>query len=439
MDDVELTFNPKQFIDAIQQINSKMDAMVQNTKKSAEGMSKSMQNALYGITAQVKQLIVQHIGLNAILAKIPEIGKTFEFLGNVFDRNLLWPLRKELAPYLQKVLDWARDHRNMFVKWGQTLANIFRGLVQVVKGVLEALKPIFQTFRKIFKDAFGSGVKDISDVLNILVFRVTVVALAIVEALYPVMNIFAKIIEVIYGLGKAFIEGFSEGSKVLGTWSEVINGFAKSFDALMKAIGVSLGSDGFGGFYDIVKKIMFILGDLTGGALKMFIRMATDILNILTALITGDSSRLPSWLIAIAQAAQTAAQYIAKPFEILGEAITWVVDKIKEAIGYVTDSRLGKAVAAVGKFLGMGSDKDQIQPGTVGGGGVAVRPTTINAPKHNQISSTVKMGDIRIENASPEEADRFGKRVVSKAHDDMLKIFKNMLAKDMVTSQGGLP
>jgi len=143
-------------------------------KAATRGMDK-MLDATKNIAAQMsRRLIALKAGLEAIkgvvrnvAAQIPEIGMAFNVAKEVFLKNLLWPLRQMLVPMLQKMLDWVTSHRTLFVKWGQTLANVFRALLSVGKQVWEILKKVGNAFGSVFRQITGGGLENFLNLITV--------------------------------------------------------------------------------------------------------------------------------------------------------------------------------------------------------------------------------------------------------------------------------
>lgn len=104
---------------------------------------------------------------------VPEFGKAFQIAGGIFFKNLFWPLRQLLMPLLQRMLNWVRDHRTMFIRWGQTLANVVRAGIALVKQLVRMFRTLTEAVGPAFKRLFGQS---FSDFLNLLVAKIAVVA-----------------------------------------------------------------------------------------------------------------------------------------------------------------------------------------------------------------------------------------------------------------------
>jgi hypothetical protein len=166
-----------------------------------------------------------------IQQNIPEIGQTFKIAGDIMAKNLLWPLRLQLIPLLQKLLTWTKDHRADFLKYGVVIANVFKAIMVGVNVAASLLK----TFAKAFSEAFN--IKNLSDFINIASLKLAL----------------------IFGILRAQLE-------------PLVVAIARATAALVKDIGL------------IVK----FLNDI--GLIRGAITLLTELLNVLTDLLNLDFS-----------------------------------------------------------------------------------------------------------------------------------------------------
>jgi hypothetical protein len=185
--------------------------IIKKTEKNVKDFSNNSKNMISDLTKRVAQLAAAYLSFKALLKYIPEIGTAFQSAGNIFLRNFLWPLRQYLIPLLQKMLTWVRDNRAMFVKWGTVLVNAFRGVAEIVKGLFGLVKTFMSAFSDTFKRLFGTAAKSISDVINILLFKITVLAQFITAVLKPVFEKIGEWVAVAVKAISSFIRGLATG------------------------------------------------------------------------------------------------------------------------------------------------------------------------------------------------------------------------------------
>lgn len=172
MEDVGFTFDPRPFLNGLGQVSSGLNRMEHGIKKAffaAELKVKALGLAVKGALSVMKQYM-------------PEIGKSFEVAKDVFFKNFLWPLRQSLAPFLQGMLDWVRDHRADFVKWGNVLAGAFRLLVTLGKNLWSTLDGFYKNVLKpVLEHFFGTG--SLTEMVNLVMTKLAVVTAWLSNAL----------------------------------------------------------------------------------------------------------------------------------------------------------------------------------------------------------------------------------------------------------------
>jgi hypothetical protein len=230
-EDVEFTFDPESFLKGFKKITDAMNNFEVNTKEKGKKIEKTHESISAGLIAKGVVLANMFMGLAGqvvgfVKSGVPEIGKTFSVAGDIFKRNLFWPLRKELRPILQGILDWTRDHRAMFVRWGGMIVNVFRAIVQVVKGFFEMTKALIKPVADTLKSAFGGTAKSISDIFNIVLFKITAVIMFLQVAFMPIIKTIGKSIATLVKYGLSFFDGLSAGiDGIAGPFGDLINQF----------------------------------------------------------------------------------------------------------------------------------------------------------------------------------------------------------------------
>jgi len=192
-EDAVFTFNGEQLKKFFTDLNKGIANVGKNTydmsKKVASGVKKGM-----GFFAKIG---IAFLGLKKLMQQIPEVGQAFTIAKDIMFRNLLWPLRKMLMPILQGILNWVRDNRAAFVRWGQYIANIFKAVITLVKAIFGAIKSIISGIMK----GIGLAGKNVDETLNIITFKVNAVVLFLSGILERIGKVIGAIFE---GLGKTF-------------------------------------------------------------------------------------------------------------------------------------------------------------------------------------------------------------------------------------------
>lgn len=304
MDDLEITFNPVSFTNAMKEIvksitifEGKMELVrkvgsfafqgIKNViggafnafRGSMKGVEKESKKTVDSITSWgiAKGMIMANVLTSAFkkgFAQIPEIGRSMSIAGQIISKNLLWPLRKELIPLLQGMLNWVRDHRAMFVRWGQIIANVFRAIKDVVMGFYNVVKKVFSQLFSGLERIFGKSKNTIEQMLNILIFKITGVAMFIQMALEPVLSFIVSVILSAIEAFKHFGDAFM---KVVGDISPMISDLWESF----KSLGESLSA--LGGGQEEVNSLFSKLGTIVGMVLLPVFTALVEVIDLLVS------------------------------------------------------------------------------------------------------------------------------------------------------------
>ena len=225
--DIGFSFDTDLFEDGVKRILGGMDNMKATAGRIAQGMSKGFNKVIVKIGA----MFVAFKSVKRALKEIPEVGQAFGIVRDIIFKNLLFPLRKEVLPLLQKLLDWVRDNRARFVKWVEVLANIFRAVVSCIKRVLEFAKSLSTTLMGFISNIFGESITNFEELFNLLTFKFATMIEFIRILFVPLKSLIQPIIELIgdvlvgaFRTAIGFIEGFVEGFGDLGIILEDVIG-----------------------------------------------------------------------------------------------------------------------------------------------------------------------------------------------------------------------
>jgi hypothetical protein len=303
MDDFEFTFNELPFLKSIDRIYNALGTITESAKKFVRkitGETSKSQDEVFKKGTEVKKkekdsmndagnmvsaFTKRIIGLGAAyglvrkaLSFMPEVGKTFEIAGDIIGKNLLWPLRKELMPILQNVLNWTRDHRAMFVRWGSVLVNIFRTIKGWTELVIKNFQIMYSSFMKSWEGFFGKSKKSLSDWVNVFLFQFTVIIIAIQTLLRPVFEVIGKLLAMMAISAKGFFSGFLDGiSEIMGPAGELIDLFKEIFAEL----------SGGDETISILYKSFATLGDFVGTTLVAGLYVFVGVLRVIWGIIKG--------------------------------------------------------------------------------------------------------------------------------------------------------
>lgn len=278
--DIGFTFDPKPFLRGVDAAEGGVRRLGRSSSDAAHGMSKAFEWALL----KVEGLKLMAKGLVGVVKQyVPELGKSFGIAKDIVLKNFLWPLRQAMGPYIQGMLNWVRDNRGEFVKWGQTAANVFGALMNGAKALWNAAKPILQIF---------TGGK-LSDEVNLLTtkFAVVVAYLAkgvskvvgwvadVAPSLKPIVDGFKTIGDVIMAFTGGVLKGFFDTIST-PSFKKAIGDLADAFKRLVDTIFGPKSIDG-------AAKLGEFFGKISGSALKLAIEGVAYVLNGIATTIQG--------------------------------------------------------------------------------------------------------------------------------------------------------
>jgi len=311
-------FDVSPFLAGVNKIGAGMDRIEGNAKKFGSTITGAVNKSVNGLILKVGGLIAAFKTAGAVLKEMPEVGQAFGLAKDIFLKNLLWPLRQQVMPLLQKMLDWVRDNRAQFVKWGATVANIFRTVVVVAKILWEVFKSLVKTVGEAFQKAFNTNFKSFDEFLNVLSFKISAVIIFMGMLAKQLVTDFKPAFEWIIDMGKTIIDFFvnlgkewlntnnqghslmtimdhlKETFRILGTFIEnAVKGFSEGFvpamrdamtpidnivislNSLMRVLGMD-DSDGVRGAFKS-------LGTFLGGAFMIALSAISSVIDELAS------------------------------------------------------------------------------------------------------------------------------------------------------------
>lgn len=257
-DGIELTYDTKPFEKAMNKMSGSFDGfttnMVKETKKTQKVTAKSGKaiGASFMKLSMIIGVVVAGVGLiKKAIQGIPEFGASFKIAGDIIQRNLLYPLRMFMLPYLQKMLDWVREHRTMFVKWGGIIVNVFKMIKVGFDILIKVLKSFTDGFKKVISDVFNLSIKNIMDLFNLAIFKITALLMILEAKISPITKaiggLFATITKLFLDFVSSFIEGTLSVLEQFDVWNDVktifqdISSILKEFEPIMKPLGKLFG------------------------------------------------------------------------------------------------------------------------------------------------------------------------------------------------------
>lgn len=343
-EDVGFKFDPKPFLSGIEKAAGGISKLGKTAESVTSGMGKAFQWALVKIEALK---VVGRSVVNNIKQFIPELGATWGIAKEIFLKNALWPLRQAMAPYLQKLLDWVRDNRASFVKWGQVVANAFNVVLMVAKQVWGVLQTVASSLKPIIHGSLG-------DFVNLLLTKVAVLTAWIANGLSaliiavrgPIAEIVGYVVRLLADtwewvrgpLGSAWehVKGIA-----LSVW-DLVSGFfqanaqGKSFGTFFKELATTLGL----AFETVLSVVDRLIEGLSKSALKDAMTPLTGITASLKALMKSihdlltskESGGLLEWIGRnFGNAVQATLLGAAAAIETMVDGIQWAILTLKAA------------------------------------------------------------------------------------------------------------
>lgn len=301
-------FDPESFIKGLLGMTKAMKKMSTESAKTANGLSSTAEQGFDNIAKGQKKALKQNDKMNkgmlkslivfelikqaggaafrfikgAVTEFMPEVGMAFGAARNIIMKNLFFPIRQAVLPLLNKFLKWVQNNRTMFVKWGVVIVNVFKFLVTAVKTFWTLVKSFFKGFSKVIGDTFGTMGKSFSEIMNLMLVKLTTIMILIEAVLGPVFKLIGKVLGGAVLLIKKFVDGFVKGfssvfestEKSLGVFQLLKDIWQELID-IVKELGIEM--DGMG---SVFRKLGEIIGTTVGEALRL-------LLGNINAVLTG--------------------------------------------------------------------------------------------------------------------------------------------------------
>lgn len=267
MDDVSLTFDYTSFSKGLSSIEngiSQMNRNFENLAKNSTKGFKKMKISAMSFAKATAMISVAYLSIRKVMNTIPEIGRAFSIAGNIITKNLLWPLRKYLTPLLQKMLDWVRDNRSVFLKWGNTVLQVFKIIKNVISGIWGFIQNFWQSLSGHFERIFGKTTQTITDMTNLILFKIASIVAFLRVSFEPLGSLFGGIFGKLIGYSKEFLKGFIKGLGDLEPEFKLLMGWLRELARLLRDSKSEMSSLG-----ESFKNMGKVLGSTLGLTLKV--------------------------------------------------------------------------------------------------------------------------------------------------------------------------
>lgn len=257
-DEVKFPFNVKEFQKAVDQMSKSISSIETKLNKFGGTMQKSVSKGIVSATAKIGLLVK---GFKSIMKNIPEIGQAFKIAGDIVSKEFFFPIRQQIMPYLQKMLDWVRDHRALFAKWGQAVADVLKTVIDVGKTLWNTLKDIVEILTNSLQKGLGTSFKSLDELVSVLQVKISFVTLLIGDAVKAMIEKIAPTFEYIIEKGAEVSSFFVD---LFETWATG-NDTGKNFMNIMNTL------------YDIFDKIVHVIGDSVASFLQGMLQPLKDL------------------------------------------------------------------------------------------------------------------------------------------------------------------
>ena len=257
-DEVKFPFNVKEFQKAVDQMSKSISSIETKLNKFGGTMQKSVSKGIVSATAKIGLLVK---GFKSIMKNIPEIGQAFKIAGDIVSKEFFFPIRQQIMPYLQKMLDWVRDHRALFAKWGQAVADVLKTVIDVGKTLYNTLKDVVKILTDSLQKGLGTSFKSLDEFISVLQVKMAFVTLLIGDAVKVMVEKIAPTFEYIIEKGAEVSSFFTD---LFETWATG-NDTGKNFMNIMNTL------------YDIFDKIVHVIGDSVTSFLQGMLQPLKDL------------------------------------------------------------------------------------------------------------------------------------------------------------------
>lgn len=241
-----------------------MEKSVANISKRMDNFGKTMKNSvtkgIIGATAKIGLLVG---AFKSVMKNIPEIGQTFKIASDIIAKEFFFPIKQQIMPYLQKMLDWTRDHRAMFAKWGQSVAQVVKTVINVGKELWKVFKDVTSILVDSLQKGLGTSFKSIDEFINVLSVKISIITILLGDMMSGLFEIISPTFEYIIKTGAKVLSFFGD---LLGSWIQ------------LNENGDSLGTV-FTKLYDVFDKIVHIIGDALSGFIEGLIEPMKKIMT----------------------------------------------------------------------------------------------------------------------------------------------------------------
>ena len=340
-DEAKFPFDVKGFQKAVDQMSKSVSFMETKLNKFGNTMQKSVSKGIMFATAKIGLLVK---GFKSVMKNMPEIGQAFKIAGDIINKEFFFPIRQQIMPYLQKMLDWTRDHRALFAKWGQVVADVLKTVIDVGKTLWNTLKDVVEILTNSLQKGLGTSFKSLDEFISVLQVKIAFVTLLIGDVIKKMVEKISPTFEYIIEKGSEILRFFAS---LASSWL-TLNGNGDSlvtvldkvyqvFDKIIHAVGDSLVGF-FEGLIPPLKNLMTPLDNIANSFLRLLNIFGEDSNSGLRAVF--------KWL----------GNFTGNALVIAFEELAWAIDTV--VVGIQTLAQSGKLLKDLfsGNWSKLGED-----------------------------------------------------------------------------------
>lgn len=344
-DEARFPFDVKGFKKAVDQMSESISSMETKLNKFGGTMQKSVSKGIMFAAAKIGLLVK---GFKSVMKNMPEIGQAFKIAGDIMSKEFFFPIRQQIMPYLQKMLDWVRDHRALFAKWGQAVADVLKTVIDVGKTLYNTFKDVVKILTNSLQKGLGTSFKSLDEFMSVLQVKIAFVTLLIGDAVKAMVEKIAPTFEYIVEKGSEILSFFAS---LASSWLSLNDNGDSLFTVLDKV-------------YQVFDKIVHIIGDSLAGFFEGLIpplknlmtpidNVADSFLRLLNIFGEDDNSGLKTafkWL----------GNFVGNGLVIAFEELAWAIDTV--VVGIQTLAQSGKLLTDLfsGNWDALGKHANEI-------------------------------------------------------------------------------
>lgn len=226
---IDLLFNANKSGQTFARLRATFTESINKMKDDFYAFSKTMVTKMGAAMGQIASTIKDRgkSAFDSLMGSMPEINEAFSVMKDTIINNIAQPLRKLIFPILAKIVNFVRDNRATFVKFGSAIANGFRV-------IFYAIKTLFDVVSNVMKKVFGAFTFSVKSIGNKLVDFLNLVALKIAFIITFIGILIEPVLEGIARLLKWVFEEIA--MPVIMKFSDAVKFLAAVFDDPIKAI-----------------------------------------------------------------------------------------------------------------------------------------------------------------------------------------------------------